>query len=84
MVKYKEKMGSDFDHKMVIIKMGSKGKPNQKTIFHSTLQHTISFHTGIISIYDSLNNHLVERNEHLAHCLGRALVKIREFQETEK
>jgi exonuclease III len=79
-VKYEDRLGADFDHKGVTLKMGKKHKGGKINIFESTLGDTVSLPAGIMSVYDTVNNHLVEQNVDITNNVTQLDILIREAE----
>jgi exonuclease III len=84
-VKYEDRLGYDFDHKMVTLIFGKKCNNNNIYIYADTLNHNMADILGKISVYDTLNNHTLPelRNDDLSLSIGRALMAINDYKNME-
>jgi hypothetical protein len=60
--------------------MGKRDVGGKINIFESTLSDMLSFPSGIMSIYDTINNHLVEQNEDIRGNIVQLDILIREIE----
>ena len=82
-VRYEDRIGYDFDHKMVTLQLGGMSfKPIEK-VYNSTLEHFLAEKLGTFEIYDTLNNHSVPINQDLSRQLGAAGHLMQEYCEVE-
>jgi hypothetical protein len=79
-VKYEDRLGTDFDHKGVSLTMGKRDFGGKINIFESTLSDMLAVPSGIMSIYDTINNHLVEQNEAIRANIVQLDILIREIE----
>jgi exonuclease III len=79
-VKYEDRLGTDFDHKGVSLTMGKRDFGGKINIFESTLSDMLSVPSGIMSIYDTINNHPVEQNEAVRVNIVQLDILIREIE----
>jgi hypothetical protein len=79
-VKYEDRLGTDFDHKGVSLTMGKRDFGGKINIFESTLSDMLSLPSGIMSIYDTINNHLAEQNEAIRANIVQLDILIREIE----
>ena len=83
-VKYEERLSFDFDHKFVSLFIGKKkGGGNTMKIFNSTLENVLCKTVGILSMYDTINNHLITRFENLSVHLGNCMRNLQEYFDVE-
>jgi hypothetical protein len=68
-IRYEDRLGADFDHKEVSMKIG-KHKTCGKIMVHDvTLEDTICVPLGRWAVFDTINNHLTDRDEQLTATL---------------
>ena len=79
-VKYEDRLGNDFDHKMVTLTIGKCGGViGQVKIYNNTLEHKLSKTIGDAYILDTINNHLRVREEEVTNRIGIILGRIDEY-----
>ena len=83
-VKYEDKLSHDFDHKKAVLYLGKTSKRNVTKVYNDSLTHLIAGQLGRCLIYDSLCNHLRDKNEQWSNIIGRILVQINDFYEIEE
>ena len=84
-VRYEDRLGNDFDHKMVTLILGKGGGvKGQLRIFNSTLEHRLGKFLGEAYIYDALSNHLSVREEETTNRIGLVLRLIEEYMDVER
>jgi hypothetical protein len=78
LVVYEDRLGADFDHREVTLKVG-KGKVGGKMIVRDKiLEDPLSTPIGLLSLYETVSSHLTERDEGINIILGRLDTSIRE------
>jgi hypothetical protein len=70
-VKYEDRLGRDFDHKEVTLQIGKKIRVGQINIRNSTLEDSNVKHFGTISLYDTVNEHLLYPSNEIRNTVGR-------------
>jgi hypothetical protein len=58
-IRYEDRLGSDFDHREVSLKLGCRRYGMRVTIFDSTLEDVMAEDSVLITVYESLLNNLV-------------------------
>jgi hypothetical protein len=78
LVVYEDRLGTDFDHKEVTLKLG-KGKVGGKMIVRDKiLEDPLSSPIGLLSLYETVSSHLVDSDEEINRIIGRLDTSIRE------
>ncbi len=58
-VGYGDRLGSDFDHREVIIKLGRRNTSPKVTIFDSTLNDAVAYDQVLLSVLENLARNFV-------------------------
>jgi len=83
-VKYEDRLGNDFDHKLVTLSHGKgEGGQGRLTIHNSTLEHIVSDTLGTVYLFDALNNHLQVHDVNLSLQLGDLVRMLDEYMDVE-
>ena len=67
---YEDRLGRDFDHKEVTLRLGGIVEKRNETIYKSTTSDIRAKYVGKCALYDILNEHLVEPIENFRNRLG--------------
>ena len=67
---YEDKLGRDFDHKEVTLRLGGIAEKRNETIYKGTTSDIRAKYVGKCALYDILNEHLVEPIENVRIRLG--------------
>jgi len=78
-VRYEDRIGLDFDHKMVTMELGKKMQPGKINIYKGTLSHELAQYIGHVNVLDTINNHALVRSHELGLRIGRILRWIDEY-----
>jgi hypothetical protein len=79
-VKYADRLSVEFDHKEVLMNIGRKPPVGRITIYDSTLNNKVSESIGIYAIYDTIANHLENRDNDLDRWLTQLDILIRNVE----
>jgi hypothetical protein len=77
-VRYEERLGSDFDHREVVLKLGRSGIGSKITIHDSTLHDDIAEDKVYLTVYENVANNLVILDENIRENLVQMNILIRE------
>jgi exonuclease III len=77
-VRYEERLGSDFDHREVTLKLGRSGIGTKITIHDSTLHDDIAEDKVYLTVYENVANNLVNLDENIRENLVQMNILIRE------
>jgi hypothetical protein len=80
-VKYEDRLGSDFDHREVTLKLGHKGIGVKVTIHDSTLQDITAEDMVRMAVYENVANNLVTVDEGIRDNLIQFNILINEKEE---
>jgi exonuclease III len=58
-IRYEDRLGSDFDHREVMLKLGCRKYGMRVTIFDSTLEDAMAEDSVLVTVYEGLLNNLV-------------------------
>jgi exonuclease III len=75
-VKYEDRLGSDFDHKEVMMQLGMVKRSGKITIRDDILEDSTVDDISCWTIYDSIVNHLAERDEVVVNTLAQLKILI--------
>lgn len=64
-VRYEDRLGTDFDHKEVTLKLGKNKSMCRRTIFESNLNDELIKHVGTMAVYDSIAHNMINKDERL-------------------
>jgi exonuclease III len=77
-IRYEDRLGADFDHKEVTMKIGKTKNHGKVTLHDITLEDSICIPLGRWAVFDTINNHLTVRDEQLTATLVQYDLLIRE------
>jgi hypothetical protein len=77
-VRYEDRLGADFNHKEVIMKLGRNRSTGRRIIYDSTLEDEMATYVGIMAVYDSIEHNLVDKDEGLNNNLVQLNILMRE------
>jgi exonuclease III len=77
-VRYEDRLGSDFDHREVVIKLGRSRIGSKITIHDSSLQDETAEDMVCLTVYENLVNNLVTLDENIRENLVQLNILIRE------
>jgi hypothetical protein len=75
---YEERLGADFDHKEVTLKIGKTRANGKMNVFDTTLDDSLAEYMGFLSVYEAIATHLEVRDDALDRNIGRLDMSIRE------
>jgi exonuclease III len=61
-VRYEDRLSADFDHKEVLLTIGKTPPVGKVTIYDNTLSDSLSESIGLLALFDSYANHVVDRD----------------------
>ena len=80
-IKYEDRLGRDFDHKEVLLKIGRGEKVATNNIKESTLKSEGAKLIGLLSFYEMLNEHLRVPEPEIGLIVGRIEAAIKRKEE---
>ncbi len=80
-VSYEDRLGSDFDHKEVILKRGRKSNGSRIMIKDSTLNNEIADDAVLMTVYENLVNNLAVRDGDISGNLAQLNILLREKEQ---
>ena len=76
---YEERLGRDFDHKEVTVRLGGFSKKRNENIYKSTINDLRAKYVGKCALYDILNEHLGEPVVNIRTVLGEIEQKVKQI-----
>ena len=76
---YEERLGRDFDHKEVTVKLGGFPKKRNENIYRSTVNDVRAKYVGKCAMYDILNEHLGEPVANIRTVVGEIEQKVKQI-----
>jgi exonuclease III len=78
LVVYEDRLGTDFDHKEVTLKLGKSKVGGKMIVRDKILEDPLSGPIGLLSLYETVSTHLVDRDIEINRIIGRLDTSIRE------